>query len=168
MTAAPAAAAPAPKVKAADNAVLAPVDGAIKPITEVPDETFAAKILGDGFAVVPTSGRVVAPVAGKITTVAQAKHAVGITTPAGVEVLVHIGVDTVQLAGTPFTMMVSEGQQVNAGDALVDVDWNVVKSAGKPTDVIVVFTNPAKIDKLSITAKGAVATGAPIGTIVTK
>ena len=54
------------------------------------------------------------------------------------------------------------------GDALVDVDWNVVKSAGKPTDVIVVFTNPAKIDKLSITAKGAVATGAPIGTIVTK
>ena len=162
------AAAPAPKVKAADNAVLAPVDGAIKPITEVPDETFAAKILGDGFAVVPTSGRVVAPVAGKITTVAQAKHAVGITTPAGVEVLVHIGVDTVQLAGSPFTMMVSEGQQVNAGDALVDVDWNVVKSAGKPTDVIVVFTNPAKIDKLSITAKGAVATGAPIGTIVTK
>ena len=161
MTAAPAAAAPAPKVKAADNAVLAPVDGAIKPITEVPDETFAAKILGDGFAVVPTSGRVVAP-AGKITTVAQAKHAVGITTPAGVEVLVHIGVDTVQLAGSPFTMMVSEGQQVNAGDALVDVDWNVVKSAGKPTDVIVVFTNPAKI------AKGAVATGAPIGTIVTK
>lgn len=114
MTAAPAAAAPAPKVKAADNAVLAPVDGAIKPITEVPDETFAAKILGDGFAVVPTSGRVVAPVAGKITTVAQAKHAVGITTPAGVEVLVHIGVDTVQLAGSPFTMMVSEGQQVNA------------------------------------------------------
>ena len=114
---------------------------------------------------VPTSGRVVAPVAGKITTVAQAKHAVGITTPAGVEVLVHIGVDTVQLAGSPFTMMVSEGQQVNAGDALVDVDWNV---AGKPTDVIVVFTNPAKIDKLSITAKGAVATGAPIGTIVTK
>ena len=92
----------------------------------------------------------------------------GITTPAGVEVLVHIGVDTVQLAGSPFTMMVSEGQQVNAGDALVDVDWNVVKSAGKPTDVIVVFTNPAKIDKLSITAKGAVATGAPIGTIVTK
>ena len=69
---------------------------------------------------------------------------------------------------SPFTMMVSEGQQVNAGDALVDVDWNVVKSAGKPTDVIVVFTNPAKIDKLSITAKGAVATGAPIGTIVTK
>ena len=67
MTAAPAAAAPAPKVKAADNAVLAPVDGAIKPITEVPDKTFAAKILGDGFAVVPTSGRVVAPVAGKIT-----------------------------------------------------------------------------------------------------
>lgn len=107
----------------------------------MPDETFAAKILGDGFAVVPTSGRVVAPVAGKITTVAQAKHAVGITTPAGVEVLVHIGVDTVQLAGSPFTMMVSEGQQVNAGDALVDVDWNVVKSAGKPTDVIVVFTN---------------------------
>lgn len=114
MTAAPAAAAPAPKVKAADNAVLAPVDGAIKPITEVPDETFAAKILGDGFAVVPTSGRVVAPVAGKITTVAQAKHAVGITTPAGVEVLAAHRRGYCTARRTPFTMMVSEGQQVNA------------------------------------------------------
>ena len=168
MTAAPAAAAPAPKVKAADNAVLAPVDGAIKPITEVPDETFAAKILGDGFAVVPTSGRVVAPVAGKITTVAPATNAGGKPQPPGGDLGGPNAGDTLPHAGTPFTMMVSEGQQVNAGDTLVDVDWNVVKSAGKPTDVIVVFTNPAKIDKLSITAKGAVATGAPIGTIVTK
>ncbi len=93
----------------------------------------------------------------------------GITTPAGVEVLVHIGVDTVQLAGSPFTMMVSEGQQVNAGDTLVDVDWNVVKSAGKPTDVIVVFTNPARSIAARCTAKsGGGLTGAPIGTIVTK
>ncbi|KAB7791086.1 PTS sugar transporter subunit IIA [Bifidobacterium leontopitheci] len=168
MTAAPVAAAPKSTPKVADNAILAPVDGAIKPISEVPDETFASKILGDGFAVVPTSGLVTAPVSGKITTVADAKHAVGITTPSGVEVLVHIGVDTVQLHGAPFTMHVAQGQAVNAGDPLVDVDWAAIKAAGKPTDVIVVFTNPALIDNLSITATGAVATGAQVGTMTTK
>ncbi|RSX51069.1 PTS system glucose-specific transporter subunit IICBA [Bifidobacterium goeldii] len=148
--------------------MLAPVDGAIKPITEVPDDTFAAKILGDGFAVTPATGRIVAPVSGKVTTVAQAKHAVGITTKGGLEVLVHIGVDTVQLGGAPFTMHVKEGDQVSAGDPIVDVDWATVKAAGKPTDVIVVFTNPAIIGDLSITATGAVATGSPIGSVTTK
>lgn len=170
MTAAPAAATTPviPTIPVTDSTVLAPVDGAIKPITDVPDETFAAKILGDGFAVMPTSSRIVAPVSGTVTTVAQAKHAVGITTKAGLEVLVHIGVDTVQLGGSPFTMLVKEGQQVAAGEPIVDVDWSTVKAAGKPTDVIVVFTNPAIINDLSITATGAIATGSPIGTITTK
>lgn len=86
-------AAPAP----AATSVLAPCDGVWESIEKVPDDTFAAKILGDGFGVVPSSGLVVAPVSGTVTTVADAKHAVGITTPGGVEVLVHIGVDTVQL-----------------------------------------------------------------------
>ncbi|KAB5607102.1 PTS glucose transporter subunit IIA [Bifidobacterium jacchi] len=148
--------------------MLAPVDGAIKPVTEVPDETFAAKILGDGFGVVPSSTTVLAPVSGKVTTVANAHHAVGITTAGGVEVLVHIGVDTVQLNGAPFTLKVEEGQTVKAGQPVIDVDFDAIKAAGKPTDVIVVFTNPALIKDLSITAAGAVAAGSPVGTLTTK
>nr|WP_274619197.1 PTS glucose transporter subunit IIA [Bifidobacterium amazonense] len=144
---------------------MAPVDGSIKAIEDVPDETFAAKILGDGFAVVPASATVVAPVSGTVTTVANARHAVGITTDSGVEVLVHIGVDTVQMGGEPFTVRVAVGQKVAAGTPIIDVDWDAIKAAGKPTDVIVVFTNPALIKDLSITAHGAVAAGTPIGTL---
>ncbi|MBW3092423.1 PTS glucose transporter subunit IIA [Bifidobacterium sp. 82T10] len=145
--------------------MLAPVDGSIKAIEDVPDDTFAAKILGDGFAVVPASATIVAPVSGKVTTVANARHAVGITTDSGVEVLVHVGVDTVQLGGAPFAVHVETGQAVKAGDPIIDVDWAAIKAAGKPTDVIVVFTNPSLINDLSITAHGAVAAGTPVGTL---
>ena len=154
-------AAPAP----AATSVLAPCDGVWESIEKVPDDTFAAKILGDGFGVVPSSGLVVAPVSGTVTTVADAKHAVGITTPGGVEVLVHIGVDTVQLKGAPFTMLVSAGQTVSAGDPIEKVDFDAVKAAGKATDVIVVFTNPATIAALDLTGSGTVAVGAQVGTL---
>lgn len=148
--------------------IIAPVDGACKPIDEVPDETFAAKILGDGFGVVPTTRSVLAPVSGTITTIANAKHAVGITTPGGVEVLIHIGVDTVQLNGAPFTMHVTTGQTVQAGDPIVDVDINAVVAAEKATDVIVVFTNPDRIETLTVPEPGAVAAGTEIGKLVVK
>ncbi|PLS29334.1 PTS sugar transporter subunit IIA [Bifidobacterium parmae] len=150
-------------------AVVAPVDGAIMPVEEVPDETFAAKILGDGFGVTPTSGTVVAPVSGTVTTVADAKHAVGITTDGGVEVLVHIGVDTVQLKGEPFDVLVAAGQTVTAGKPIERVDLKAVKAAGKPTDVIVVFTNPAAIASLDVdTSARTVAAGQKLGTMTTK
>lgn len=166
MTAAPAAAPqPAPAVPDGSEPVLAPVDGSIKAIEDVPDDTFAAKILGDGFAVAPSSATIVAPVSGKVTTVANARHAVGITTDSGVEVLVHIGVDTVQLGGEPFAVRVAVGQTVTAGTPILDADWDAIKAAGKPTDVIVVFTNPALIKELAITAHGAVAAGTPVGTL---
>lgn len=167
MTAAPAAA-PKPAGTASTATVLAPVDGTIEPIDQVPDETFAEKLLGDGFAAIPKSDTIVAPVSGKVSTIAQAKHAVGITTNAGLEVLVHIGIDTVQLNGDPFTMKVTEGRQITAGDPIVEVDWNAVRAAGKATDVIVVFTNPALVDALAITAAGAVTNGSPVGTVTTK
>ncbi|WP_250234840.1 PTS sugar transporter subunit IIA [Bifidobacterium longum] len=148
--------------------VLAPCDGVWESIEKVPDDTFAAKILGDGFGVVPSSGLVVAPVSGTVTTVADAKHAVGITTPGGVEVLVHIGVDTVQLKGAPFTMLVSAGQTVSAGDPIEKADLDAVKAAGKATDVIVVFTNPATIAALDLTGSGTVAVGAQVGTLAVR
>lgn len=149
--------------------IVAPVDGVIKPVEEVPDETFAAKILGDGFGVTPSSGTVVAPVSGTVTTIADAKHAVGITTPGGVEVLVHIGVDTVQLKGAPFDLLVAAGQTVTAGKPIERVDVEAVKAAGKPTDVIVVFTNPESIASLDVDTVGhTVTAGQKLGTMTTK
>lgn len=154
----------------ADNGttVLAPVSGTIKPIDQVPDETFASKLLGDGFAVVPSENTVLAPVTGTVTTVANAKHAVGITTEGGVEVLIHIGVDTVEMNGAPFTTHVEANQKVEAGTPIVDADFAAITADGKATDVIVVFTNPDKIEQLAITATGNVAAASPVGTMKTK
>lgn len=148
--------------------ILSPVSGAIKPISEVPDETFASKLLGDGFAVVPTDNTVLAPVSGTVTTVANAKHAVGITTEGGVEVLIHIGVDTVEMNGAPFTTHVEANQKVEAGTPIVDADFAAITADGKATDVIVVFTNPDKIEQLAITATGNVAAASPVGSMTTK
>ncbi|NEG89479.1 glucose PTS transporter subunit IIA [Bifidobacterium aerophilum] len=171
MTAAPAAKTASPDKTPASGStipVVSPADGAIKPIEEVPDETFASKILGDGFAIVPASATIVAPISGTVTMVAKSKHAVGITTAEGVEVLVHIGIDTVQMGGAPFSVTVDKGQPITAGTPMVQVNWPAIKAAGKPTDVIVAFTKPAKVAALSITATGAVTAGSQVGTVIPK
>ena len=113
--------------------------------------------MGDGFAVEPTGSEVYAPVSGKVTNVFPTKHAVGLLTDSGLEVLVHMGLDTVELKGEPFDVKVKEGQTVNAGDLLAVCDWNKVKQAGKGTTIVVAFTNmdavkEVKIDKLGQTS----------------
>ncbi|WDT64960.1 N-acetylglucosamine-specific PTS transporter subunit IIBC [Companilactobacillus crustorum] len=116
-------------------------NGYLEDIEEVSDSTFAQKMLGDGFAVVPTDGKIVAPVDGTITTIFPTKHALGIKTDNGLEVLVHMGIDTVQLKGEPFTIKVVEGQEVKHGDQLAQVDLDKIKTAGKKTDMMVIVTN---------------------------
>ena len=149
----------------ATNVILAPASGSLKPVADVPDPTFAAKVLGDGFAVVPTSGSLVSPVSGLVTTVAQAKHAIGVTTASGIEVLIHVGVDTVELNGAPFTIHVEQGQTIEAGDPLLEADLAAITQAGKPTDVIVVFTNPAKIASLELNTSGVVSAADRVGSL---
>ncbi|KRK79749.1 N-acetylglucosamine-specific PTS transporter subunit IIBC [Companilactobacillus nodensis] len=116
-------------------------NGELEDIENVSDPTFAQKMLGDGYAVIPTDGKIVAPVDGEISTVFPTKHAIGITTPNGLEVLVHMGIDTVQLKGEPFNVLVTEGQKVVHGDALADMNLAKVEEAGKKTDVMVIITN---------------------------
>ncbi|WP_235143651.1 PTS glucose transporter subunit IIA [Bifidobacterium moukalabense] len=144
-----------------------PADGAAKSLEEVADDVFSTKVLGDGFAVTPSNGLIVAPVSGTITTIANAKHAVGITTESGIEALVHIGIDTVQLEGGPFTLLVQPGQRISAGEPIDQVDLAAVHAAGKLTDVIVVFTNADNVDAIDITAHGAVLAGSPVGALIT-
>ena len=110
------------KSKEKGNILHSPCNGKVVPITEVPDPTFAEKILGDGFAVIPAEGKVYAPADGEITMVFDTLHAVTMTTTQGVEVLIHIGLDTVNLKGEPFTAHVKAGDKVKQGDLLMDVD----------------------------------------------
>ena len=130
--------------------IFAPITGTLLSITEVPDPVFSQKMMGDGFAIEPTEGKVYSPVAGKVLNVFPTKHALGIKTASGVEVLLHMGIDTVSLKGEPFTLFVEEGQEIRQGQLIADVDLNAITEAGRKTDMIVVFTNPDAIESLDI------------------
>ena len=111
-------------------------------------------MMGDGFAVEPTDGQIVVPVAGTITTIFPTKHAFGMVTDSGLEVLVHIGLDTVSLEGHPFEVHIAEGQKVQAGDLAVVADLDAIRQAGKETSVIVVFTNMMEIESVTLEQTG--------------
>lgn len=126
------------------NVIYAPANGVVKSIDQVKDEMFSTKLLGDGFAVVPTDDLVTAPIEGTVVSVFPTKHAISLKTKNGLEVLVHIGIDTVELNGAGFDTKVSEGDKVTAESVLANVDFPFLASQGKETDVIVVFTNSAQ------------------------
>lgn len=134
--------------------VLTVADGEVLPITAVSDQVFAAKMMGDGFAVEPTNGAIYAPVTGLVTHVFPTKHAFGLLTDSGLEVLVHVGLDTVDLNGEPFIVKVSEGQRVSAGDLLAEADLAAITAAGGKTTVVVAFTNTTSIKAVNLVATG--------------
>ncbi|GEP19806.1 N-acetylglucosamine-specific PTS transporter subunit IIBC [Pediococcus argentinicus] len=117
------------------------VHGALMDISEVNDATFAQKMLGDGFAVEPTDSQVVAPVDGTIMSVFPTKHAIAIKSDEGLEILVHMGIDTVQLDGKPFKVNVSENDHIKHGDVIANMDLDKVRDAGKDTTIMVIITN---------------------------
>lgn len=129
------------KTPAENENLAAPMKGNVAPITECPDPTFASKAMGDGFVVFPKDGKFYAPASGEITMTFPTKHAFGLMTNDGTEILVHIGLDTVELNGEPFTMHVKKGDKVKKGQLLVDVDLKAIEAAGKETATAVVITN---------------------------
>ena len=129
-------------------------DGQVIAITDVKDPVFSQKMMGDGFAVEPENGKIYSPVAGTVTSVFPTKHALGLLTENGLEVLVHIGLDTVSLEGKPFEVHVSEGQRVAAGELLVTADLEAIKAAGRETSTVVVFTNAAAIKSVTVEKLG--------------
>ena len=140
-------------------------DGEVINIEDVKDPVFSQKMMGDGFAVEPENGHIVSPVAGKVTSVFPTKHALGLVTDNGLEVLVHIGLDTVSLEGKPFEVKVTEGQTVVAGDLLVEADLDAIREAGRETSTIVVFTNADAIKSVKIEHTGKLAANAPVATV---
>ncbi|MGV3083974.1 PTS transporter subunit IIBC [Enterococcus dispar] len=129
-------------------------DGEVKAISAVNDPVFSQKMMGDGFGVEPKNGIVYAPVSGTVTSVFPTKHALGLLTDNGLEVLVHMGIDTVDLKGAPFTVNVKDGDKVSAGDVIAQMDLAAIKAADKQTTIIVAFTNADEIKSVTLTKTG--------------
>ena len=152
----------APKFAGEKMTVMAPIDGTVIPLEQIPDETFATAILGPGCGIEPTGDTVYAPFDGTITQVASTLHAIGITSDDGIELLIHVGMDTVEMQGKGFTALVKEEQKVKAGTALLKVDLDAIRAANHPTTTAVIVTNADDLPKLHIIAGGIVSTGTPL------
>lgn len=143
-----------------------PLSGAVIPLSEVEDAVFAGGVLGEGLAIIPAEGNVYAPADGIISAVVDSKHAVGITTDTGVEVLIHVGLDTVQLGGEGFTLHCKAGDKVKKGSLLLEFDINKIKEAGFPVTTPVLVSNMVNFVSLKTTDKKQVKTGETLLTIV--
>ena len=143
--------------KGVTEEVYSVADGQVVALEQVEDPVFAQKMMGDGFAVEPSNGNIVSPVSGTVSSIFPTKHALGLVTDSGLEVLVHIGLDTVSLEGKPFTVHVSEGQKVAAGDLLVTADLDAIREAGRKTSTVVVFTNAEAIKSVKLEQTGSLA-----------
>lgn len=139
--------------------IASPVNGKAVPLSEVPDPTFAEEMLGKGAAVDPSEGRFYAPVSGTISTVFPTKHAIGITGDKGEEILIHVGLDTVQLDGKYFETAVSEGQHVEAGTLLLTCELEKVREAGYKIITPVIVTNPEDYPAVSLARSGEIKAG---------
>ena len=146
-------------LEATQVAIAAPVAGEVVAQADIKDAAFAAGALGQAVGVVPADGAIVSPVAGKIISVAKSGHAYGIKTDDGVEILVHIGIDTVQMDGEGFTPRVEKKQRVEAGDLLAEVDFAAVAAAGFDNTVIVSVVNSKKMANVDTIGAGHVASG---------
>lgn len=150
---------PAPAPVLASGTLVAPIAGEVLPMESCSDPIFAGKGMGDGCAVVPADGSLVSPCDGTVSLVADTGHAVGLVSDQGAEILIHIGIDTVNLAGKPFTAHVAPGERVRAGQPLMDVDLAQIKAAGLSTETMVIVTNTPDFSAVTTTAVGTVSAG---------
>lgn len=125
-------------------------NGELIDISDVKDQVFSSKLMGEGFAVLPSDGNVFSPIEGEVVSIFNTKHAIGIRSKSGVEILIHMGLDTVELNGEGFELLISENEKVTAGQQIAKMDLDLIKSIGKQTDIIVVVTNSSEIKELSL------------------
>lgn len=155
-----AAATPAPAAPAAKDTVLsACLNGTVVPLADVKDEAFASGALGDGIAIEPTDGELVAPADGEISSTFETHHAVGMTTADGAELLMHIGIDTVKLGGKHFTYLVNEGDKVKKGQPLIRFELEAIKAEGYPVTTPLIVCNTDDYAAVEAKASGAVKQG---------
>ncbi|WP_323125861.1 glucose-specific PTS transporter subunit IIBC [Gracilibacillus oryzae] len=144
------------EAKVDELAFTSPMTGEIMDLSEVPDQVFSQKMMGDGFAVKPSLGEVVSPVNGKIINIFPTKHAIGILADSGTEILIHIGIDTVNLKGEGFTAKVSEGDEIKQGQILMEVDLEYVKENAPSIVTPVIFTNLQEGQTVKLNVEGTV------------
>ena len=145
-------------VTSSSELILVPISGEVKDIKECEDPVFAQEIVGKGTLIVPSEGALYSPVDGTISMLAETGHALGITSVTGAEILIHVGLDTVELEGKPFTLKATKDQQVKKGDLLVEFDIDAIKAAGKSTQSPVIITNPDQYD-INVLKSGNVSHG---------
>ena len=156
---APAAAPAAPAAAAKDTVLAACLTGTVVPLAEVKDEAFASGALGDGIAIEPTDGELVAPADGEISSTFETHHAVGMTTTDGAELLMHIGIDTVKLGGKHFTYLVNEGDKVKKGQPLIRFELEAIKAEGYPVTTPLIVCNTDDYAAVAAKASGTVKQG---------
>ncbi|MEW8973047.1 MAG: PTS glucose transporter subunit IIA [Tissierellaceae bacterium] len=137
-------------IKKEDISIFSPVEGEIISIEDTPDEVFAGKMLGDGFSIKPKGNKIYAPVSGEIKVLFPTLHAVAIETEDGLEILIHIGIDTVQLDGEGFTGHVKVGDKVKQGDLLVSFDKAIIEEKAKSSITPLIITNMDVVEDISI------------------
>lgn len=146
--------------KKTEETIVAPLSGKVVNLEEVPDPVFSQKMMGDGIAIEPTEGKVVSPVAGEIVQLFPTKHAIGLKTDSGLEVLVHIGLETVGMEGEGFESHISSGDKVNVGDELITFDMDLVKEKAKSIITPIILTNgDEKVEGTEVLATGDVTKG---------
>ena len=142
--------------------VLTPIRGKVLAQADIPDETFAQGILGPGCGIEPTGKTVYAPFDGTVEQVASTLHAVGLTSDDGIEILIHVGMDTVEMQGKSFEAQVKVDQKVKAGTPLLKIDLDAIRAAGHPTATALIVTNADDLPEMQIVGGGIVAAGAPL------
>ncbi|MFT4041934.1 MAG: beta-glucoside-specific PTS transporter subunit IIABC [Gordonia sp. (in: high G+C Gram-positive bacteria)] len=151
-----------------DSTIASPLDGTVVPLSDVPDEAFASGKLGQGVAIEPKSGALFAPFDGKVVMAFPTGHAIGLRDAYGLELLIHVGIDTVKLAGAHFSLKVAAGQQVRSGDLLLEFDVEEIAAAGYRLTTPVLVTNGAKFPTVANTASGPIAHGDPLFIAIAK
>ncbi|CAI1970865.1 PTS beta-glucoside transporter subunit IIABC [Serratia proteamaculans] len=148
------------------QSVVSPIAGEVIALEQVNDATFASGLLGKGVAIVPQQGRVVAPVAGRVASLFKTKHAIGIESDEGAEILIHVGIDTVKLDGLHFTAHVQEGDRVNPGDLLIEFDQVAIRAAGFDTTTPIIISNSDDYVDVLTSGQGRVQEQAPLLTLL--
>lgn len=139
--------------------ITAPLNGEAVALSDVPDEVFASGAMGKGMAIKPSDGKIYAPFNGTITTIINSKHAIGLTSEDGIELLIHIGIDTVNLAGEPFNCLVTQGQAVQKGDYLLEADLVAIEQAGYSTITPMIITNSFAYQSIEQVKTGTITVG---------
>lgn len=147
---------------AGENDILAPMSGSVLALDKVPDGTFASGLLGQGVAIIPATGKVIAPFSGEVASLFQTKHAIGLLSDSGIELLIHVGIDTVKLNGEPFTAHVKEGDRVQAGDLLLEFDRQAILDAGYDLATPIIISNSDGYRSVDIVSGSVVDAGQPL------